>query len=160
MWQKLIETLDQLGEVYNDLAELGEKKREALVSVDMKKLSEILDAEKLITAKIQTLEQNRIELFKDLSKSNINLSESPTAENFYRSAPSHLEEKLLALHERLVKNVQRALKIRDDNQVLAQVSLDIAQMKLNKISGAMVEPNYSGKGSDIVTHQKNFDFMA
>ena len=45
MWQKLIETLDKLGEVYDNLATLGEKKRTALVAVDMKLLSDILDVE-------------------------------------------------------------------------------------------------------------------
>ena len=161
MWQDLIDTLDKLGEVYDDLAKLGEKKRSALINVDMKGLSDILDAEQSFTTKIQNLEQKRIELFKDLSKSNINLSESTTAKDLYRSAPSLVaEENLIRLHERLVKNVQRTLKLRDDNQVLAQCALDSAQMKLNKLGGAMVEPTYSGKGAGVVTHQQNFDFKA
>ena len=127
----------------------------------MKKLSDLLEEEKILINKVHKLEQNRIELFMNLSKSNANLNESPSAKNFYRSAPSRVvEEKLFALHKRLVKNVQRALKLRDDNQVLAQVALDAAQTTLNKIGGATVEPTYSGKGAGIVTHQKNFDFMA
>lgn len=159
MWQDLIDTLDKLGGVYDDLAKLGERKHAALVSVDMQKLSAILDEEKLFTTRIQELEQNRIELFNDLSK-NINLNESKTANAFYLSAPLSAQEKLFNSHERLIKNVQRALKIRDDNQVLAQVALDATQVRLNKLGGASVEPTYSGKGSDIVTHKKNFDFMA
>ena len=159
MWQKLIDTLDALGTVYDDLIKLGEEKRRALVNVDMQKLSALLDEEKLLTGKIQTLEQNRIELFKELS--NQNKTESTAAKDFYRSAPSRVvEEKLNRLHERLVKNIQHALKLRDDNQVLAQCGLDAAQAKLNKIGGATFEPTYSGKGAGIVTHQKNFDFMA
>ena len=68
MWQKLIETLDKLGEVYDNLATLGEKKRTALVAVDMKLLSDILDVEQLMAAKIQKLEQKRLELLKNLSE--------------------------------------------------------------------------------------------
>ncbi len=159
MWQNLIDTLDKLGEVYDNLAVLGEKKRAALINVDMKNLSEILDEEKSRLTEIQKLERQRVELFKDLSKSDS--SEPLSAEDFYRLAPSHVvEEKLFKLHKRLVENVQRALKIRDDNQVLAQCASDIAQMKLNKIGGAKVEPTYSGNGAGVVTHQKNFDFMA
>ena len=159
MWQNLIDTLDKLGTVYDDLIKLGEKKRSALVNVDMQKLAELLDEEKILVTKIQTLEQNRIKLFKDLS--NPNKTESTTAKDFYRSAPSRVvEEKLNRLHERLVKNVQHALKLRDDNQIFAQCALDAAQSKLNKIGGATVEPTYSGKGAGIVTHQKNFDFIA
>ena len=42
MWQDLIETLDKLGEVYDNLTALGERKRNALVVIDMKGLSNIL----------------------------------------------------------------------------------------------------------------------
>ncbi len=154
MWQNLIDTLDKLGGAYDELAKLGEQKRAALVNVDMKRLSALLDQEKHFAIKIQELEQNRVVLLKNLSPSNIN------AEELYKAAPQPAQEKLFELHKRLVENVQRALQQRDDNQVLAQCALDAAQMQLNKIGGATVEPTYSGKGSDIVTHQKNFDFMA
>ena len=152
MWQALIDTLDKLGATYDDLATLGEKKYAALVNVDMKNFSALLDEEKAIITKINKLEQNRLELLKDSPKI--------SAEDFYKSAPAPIAEELFKLHGRLVENVQRALKLRDDNQVLAQCALDSAQMKLNKIGGATIEPTYSGKGADVVTHQKNFDFMA
>lgn len=154
MWQNLIDTLDKLGGVYDELAKLGEQKRAALVNVDMKRLSALLDQEKHFAIKIQELEQNRLVLLKNLSPSDIN------AKELYKTAPQPAQEKLFELHERLVENVQRALQLRDDNQVLAQCALDAAQMQLNKLGGAMVEPTYSGKGSDIITHKKNFDFMA
>ena len=154
MWQNLIDTLDKLGGVYDELAKLGEQKRAALVNVDMKRLSALLDQEKHFAIKIQELEQNRLVLLKNLSSSDIN------AKELYKTAPQPAQAKLFELHERLAENVQRALKLRDDNQVLAQCALAAAQMQLNKIGGATVEPTYSGKGSDIVTHRKNFDFMA
>lgn len=161
MWQNLIETLDKLGEAYDNLAALGEKKRSALVVVDMKALSDLLDVEQLATAKIQKLEQKRVEILKGLSKSNTTVTETTKAKDFYRSAPSRdVEATLIKLHDKLSKNVDRALKIRDTNRVLAQCALDAVQGQLNKLSGAMVEPTYSGKGSDIVTHQKKFDFKA
>ena len=78
MWQNLIETLDKLGENYDKLATLGEKKRNALVGIDMQGLSNLLDEEQLITAKIQKLEQKRVELLKNLSQSN--RSEEHTSE--------------------------------------------------------------------------------
>ena len=160
MWQNLIETLDKLGESYDKLATLGEKKRTALVGIDMKTLSNLLDEEQLVTAKIQKLEQKRVELLRNLSKADKTLTESTRAKDFYRTAPTLAAEKLLQLHERLSKNVERALTIRNNNQVLAQCALDAVQGRLNKLSGATVEPTYSGKGAGIVTHQKNFDFKA
>lgn len=161
MWQNLIDTLDKLGEVYDGLANLGERKRSALVGVDMAGLSKTLDEEQLLTAKIQKLEQRRVELLKDLSKSNTTVTEATRAKDFYRSAPTRaLQERLIQLHERLSANVDRAVKIRDNNRVLAQCALDAVQGQLNKLSGAQVEPTYSGRGSDVVSHQKKFDFKA
>jgi len=161
MWQNLIETLDQLGEVYDNLATLGEKKRTALVAIDMKNLSDILDAEQLLTAKIQKLEQRRVEILKDLSKADKMLDAATSAKDFYRKAPSlAVEKKLLQLHERLSKSVDKSLTLRNNNQVLAQCALDAVQGQLNRLSNATIEPTYSGKGAGIVTHQKNFDFKA
>lgn len=161
MWEKLTDTLDKLGGVYDSLANLGERKRSALVGIDMTGLSKILDEEQLLAAKIQKLEQKRVELLKDLSQSNKSVNETMRAEDFYRLAPSpEITGNLIRLHERLTQNVKRTLKIRDNNRVLAQCALDAVQGRLNKLSGAAVQPTYSGRGSDIVTHQKKFDFKA
>ncbi|MBE8954553.1 MAG: flagellar protein FlgN [Quinella sp. 2Q5] len=161
MWEDLTNTLDKLGEVYDKLANLGERKRNALVGIDMTGLSNILDEEQLLTAKLQKLEQRRVEILNGLSKSNKTVTESTRAEEFYRAAPSpEMTKRLLELHERLNRNVARTLQIRDNNRVLAQCALDAVRNQLNKLSGAAVEPTYSGKGGDIVTHQKKFDLKA
>lgn len=161
MWQELIDTLDKLGEVYDGLAKLGERKRNALVGIDMRGLSNILDEEQLLTARIQKLEKRRVELLKGLSESNKAVNTDTKATDFYKLAPSQeVASKLLQSHERLSKNVERAVAIRDNNKVLAQCALDAVQGQLNKIGNATVEPTYSGKGAGIVSHQKNFDFKA
>lgn len=161
MWQELIDTLDKLGEVYDGLAKLGERKRNALVGIDMRGLSNILDEEQLLTARIQKLEKRRVELLKGLSESNKAVTAQTKAIDFYKLAPSQeVASKLLQSHERLSKNVERAVAIRDNNKVLAQCALDAVQGQLNKIGNATVEPTYSGKGAGIVSHQKNFDFKA
>lgn len=161
MWQDLIDILDKLGAIYEKVAMLGERKRNALVGIDMQGLSAILDEEQLIIAKIQKLEKHRVELLRDLSKSNKAVKENIKATEFYRLAPTpELQNKLLQVHERLSKNVDRAITIRDNNKILAQCALDAVQGQLNKLGGATVEPTYSGKGAGIVTHKKNFDFKA
>ena len=158
MWQKLIDTLDKLGGVYDGLAKLGERKHSALVGIDMQGLSKILDEEQLLTAKLHKLEQRRVELLKGLSQSNT-VSESTRAEDFYRSAPPAMSKQLIAAHERLSQNVARAIKLRDNNRVLAQCALDAVQSQLNMLSGATVDPTYSGKGSGV-SHKKKYDFKA
>ena len=42
------------------------------------------------------------------------------------------------------------------DEIIKILALDAVQRQLNKLSGAAVEPTYSG----IVTHQKKFDFKA
>lgn len=161
MWQDLIDILDKLGAIYEKVAILGERKRNALVGIDMQGLSAILDEEQLIIAKIQKLEKQRVELLRDLSKSNKDVKEDTKATEFYRLAPTpEVQSQLLQAHERLSKNVDRAITIRDNNKILAQCALDAVQGQLNKLGGATVEPTYSGKGAGIVTHKKNFDFKA
>ena len=161
MWQNLIETLDKLGEVYDKLVTLGEKKRSALVGIDMNALAKVLDEEQLLAAKIQKLEKKRGELLKNLSKADITVNEATKAKDFYRSAPSlAIEKRLIQLHERLGRNVDRALTIRDNNQILAQCALDAVQAQLNKIGGATIQPTYGNKGGNVVTNKKNFDFKA
>jgi hypothetical protein len=160
MWQQLIEILDKLCKVYDDLANLGEKKRDALVVVDMDGLSKLLDQEQIITSKIQKLENQRCEIFLDFAKNNSAVNSELNAEEFYKTAPTpYLIKKLMELHKQLTVNVERTLKIRETNLILAQTALDTVTFKLNRLGGAFVEPTYGTKGN-IVTHQKKFDYNA
>lgn len=160
MWQDLIEVLDKICDVYDKLANLGERKRVALVAVNIEGLSKILDEEQLIAAKIQKLEQQRGEILKNLSKNNSAVNSNTKAEDFYKTAPTPIiTQKLLGLHKKLSQNVERTLKIRDNNQILAQSALDVVKYNLNRLSGAFVEPTYGNKGA-IVTHQKKLDYKA
>ena len=160
MWQKLIEVLKNLSTVYDELAKLGEKKRDTLVAVDMDGLSKILDHEQLLAAKIQKLEQQRGSILLELSKNNPTINSNIKAEDFYQTAPTpFVRKQLLAVHKQLTENVERTLKIRDNNQILAQSALNAVKFQLNRLSGAFIEPTYGTKGA-IVTHQKKFDYEA
>lgn len=160
MWQKLIEVLKNLSTVYDELAKLGEKKRDILVAVDMDGLAKILDHEQLIAAKIQNLEKQRGSILLELSKNNPAINSNVKAEDFYQTAPTpFVRKQLLAVHKQLTENVERTLKIRDNNQILAQSALNAVNFQLNRLSGAFIEPIYGTKGP-IVTHQKKFDYEA
>lgn len=160
MWQQLIKVLNKICTVYDGLAKLGEKKRDALVAVDMDALSKILDQEQIIAAKIQKLEQQRGAILLEISANNPKINSNIKAEDFYKTAPTpYLTKKLMEIHSELTQNVERTLKIRENNQILAQTALDAVTFKLNQLSGAFVEPTYGNKGS-IVTHQKKFDYHA
>ena len=161
MWQKLIDLLGKLCVVYDNVYKLGERKRDALVGINMDGLSKILDEEQLLASKIQNLEKQRGEIMKELAKSDGTITTQTKAEDFYKNAPTlSVEKRLIELHKTLSKNVDKALKIRDNNQILAQGALDAVQIQLNKLSGATVEQTYGSTGGDVVTHQKKFDFQA
>ena len=159
MWQDLIEVLGKICAVYDDLAKIGERKRDALVSVDMKGLSKILDVEQLAAAKIQRLEKKRGSILVELSKK-ISVNENTKAEELYRKAPVSMRLKLTTLHGNLTKSVERAITLRDNNQILAQSALNAVKFHLNKLGGATINPTYGAKGSEGVTHEKKFDFKA
>ena len=152
--------MDVLGKicvVYDDLKKIEERKRDALVGIDMDGLSKILDEENLAASKIQKLEQKRGSILKELAKT---YPPTSKAEDFYRNAPTlAIEKRLISLHKTLSKNVDSAVKLRDNNQILAQSALDAVQYHLNRLSGASVDPTY-GKSGNSVTHQKKFDFNA
>ena len=161
MWTKLIDVLGKICVVYDNLAKIGERKRDALVTIDMEGLAKILDEEQLAAAKIQRLEKERGAILSELSKTIPAINGSTKAEDFYKNAPSlAMEKRLISLHKTLTKNVNRAVKIRDNNQILAQGALDAVNYHLNRLSNAAVETTYGNKGGEIVTRQKNFDFKA
>lgn len=159
MWQNLMDTLDKICAVYDKLAEIEERKHKALVVIDMESLAKILDEEQLAASKIQNLERKRGKIYQELAK-NIRVSEGMKAEDFYKNAPSlALEKRLLRLHKQLSKSVDNAVKLRDNNQILAQSALNAVQYHLNRLTGAAVNQNYSATGANI-THQKKFDYKA
>ena len=161
MWTKLIDVLGKICVVYDNLAKIGERKRDALVTIDMEGLAKVLDEEQLAAAKIQRLEKERGAILSELSKTIPAVNDSTKAEDFYKNAPSlAMEKRLISLHKTLTKNVNRAVKIRDNNQILAQGALDAVNYHLNRLSNAAVETTYGNKGGEIVTRQKNFEFKA
>ena len=161
MWTKLVDVLGKICVVYDNLSKIGERKRDALISIDMEGLAKILDEEQLAAAKIQRLEKERGNILQELAKNNPSINDSTKAEDFYKNAPSlSMEKRLISLHKSLSKAVERTVKIRDNNQILAQGALDAVQYHLNKLSNATVEQTYGSKGGEIVSRQKNFDFKA
>lgn len=160
MWQDLIDVLGKICTVYDDLAKIGERKRDALVKVDMEGLAKILDEEQLTAAKIQKLEKKRGSILQELSKNFKNVNAETKATEFYKNAPITIRSKLRNLHVTLSKNVERAVTLRDNNQVLAQSALNAVKYHLNRLGGATVNPTYGNTGGNAVMHDKKFDFKA
>lgn len=160
MWEELIDVLGKLSSAYDGLTKIGERKRDALIAIDMKGLAKILDEEQLAAAKIEKLERQRGAVLRKLTE-NIPPDELTKAADLYKRAPTKdIENRLTELHKALVKNVDNALKLRNHTQILAQGALDAVKYHLNRLSGAAVQPTYGSRGGDIVTHRKKLDYQA
>lgn len=161
LWQNLLDVLGKINLAYDSAIELGKRKHDALVSVNMEELSKILDEEQLLTSKIQKLERQRGETLNNISKVEPTINSESKSEEIFKLAPTKaVEDRLKLLHKNLSKKVEQTIHLRDDNQFLAQSALNAVKYHLNKIGGATVEPTYGSKGNDLVTHKKKFDFKA
>ena len=70
-----------------------------------------------------------------------------------------MREVLQKLYTMLQATVQEAQEISENNAILIRAAMNAAAFHLNRISGAAVEPAY-GKGGEVVSHRKNFDYNA
>ena len=97
----------------------------------------------------------------ELAKHSGLVGENTKALDFYKAAPSRaVEDRLIRLHKTLSKNVDRALTLRENNNILARGALDAVSKKLNQLAGTSQDPGY-GKGGDVgFSNKKAFDFKA
>ena len=70
MWQDFANILNDLNKAYKALIELGKKKRNALVMVDMKTVENLLPQEEKLTAEIARLEKNRQNILLKMAATN------------------------------------------------------------------------------------------
>ena len=161
MWNELTDVFRKLNATYEAAVKLGERKHGALVMVDMESLSKILDEEQILIAKIQRLERQRGGILTKMAKQDPSITAETKMEEFIQSAPNFaIERELRDLHKALSASVAETIRLRDNNQILAQGALDAVKYHLNRLSGAAVEPTYSNKGGNMISHRKNFNYKA
>ena len=161
LWQDLTEVFIKLNGAYESAIAIGKRKHAALVMIDMKDLSRIIDEEQLLISKIQRLEKQRGKILSQMAQSEPSITSETKMEEFITLAPTRaLEEQLRTLHRQLSANVAETIRLRDNNQILAQGALDAVNFHLNRLGGATVDQTYSNKGGTGVTYRKNFNFKA
>ena len=160
MWQDFANILNDLNKAYKALIELGKKKRNALVMVDMKTVESLLPEEEKITANIARLEKNRQNILLKMAATNEKLGPESKMEDILSFAPAgKMREVLQKLYVMLQATVKEAQELSEGNALLIRAAMNAAAFHLNRIGGAAVEPAY-GKGGEVVTHRKNFDYKA
>ena len=160
MWQDFANTLNELNKAYKALIELGKKKRNALVMVDMKTVENLLPQEEKLTAEIARLEKNRQNILLKMAATNEKLGQESKMEDILSFAPAgKMREVLQKLYVMLQATVKEAQELSEGNSLLIRAAMEAAAFHLNRIGGATVEPAY-GRGGEVVTHRKNFDYNA
>ena len=160
MWQDFANTLNELNKAYKALIELGKKKRNALVMVDMKTVETLLPQEEKLTAEIARLEKNRQNILLKMAATNEKLGPESKMEDILSFAPAgKMREVLQKLYVMLQATVKEAQELSEGNSLLIRAAMEAAAFHLNRIGGATVEPAY-GRGGEVVTHRKNFDYNA
>ena len=160
MWQEFATTLNDLNKTYQALIELGKKKRNALVMVDMKTVENLLPDEEKLTREIAQLEKTRQGILLKLAATCEKLGPESKMDDILNLAPAgKTREVLQKLYKMLQATVQEAQELSEGNALLIRAAMDAAAFHLNRIGGATVEPAY-GKGGEVVSHRKNFDYNA
>ena len=160
MWQDFANTLNELNKAYKALIELGKKKRNALVMVDMKTVENLLPQEEKLTAEIARLEKNRQSILLKMAATSEKLGPESKMEDILSFAPAgKMREVLQKLYVMLQATVKEAQELSEGNALLIRAAMEAAAFHLNRIGGATVEPAY-GRGGEVVTHRKNLDFNA
>ncbi len=161
MWKELVDVLGGIYLVYQDMLNLGGRKKTALIGVDMKTLEKLLEEEKTLAHRVQELEKKRGEILQKLMEENRDIRPDSKLVDMYVFAPSRpIENRLKELHKKLDDCIQKVQKLNSDNMVLTQGALQAVSFHLNRLGGASVDPTYGNTGKDMVSHEKKFDFKA
>ena len=160
MWQELAATLNELNKIYQQMLEIGKRKRTVLVSLDMKALEGIIKEEEPLIRRINALEQDRQKVLIHLAVGNRNITKDTQMSEVLNLAPNELQPVLRQLYQSLTVNTGAVTELRDGNNILIRAAMNAAAYHLNRIGGAKVEPAYGQGGGEVISHRKNFDFDA
>ena len=160
MWQELVKVLGKLAEAYERLVAIARQKQAALVAVDMTRLEQLLGEEKGLIDEIEHLEFGRQQILMQLAKAVPALSSAATMEEVGEQSPPDIRPWLARLHRQLDEAVSKAKEAGKANEFLIQSALSAVRYHLNRLGNSVVEPAYGGKGQEVVSQHKNFDFQA
>lgn len=160
MWQEFANTLNDLNKTYTALIEIAKKKRNALVLIDMKTVEALLAEEEMLTADIARLEKQRQSILIKLAAVSDKMGPDSKMQDIIGLVPAgKLRDVIQKLYSMLQATVQEAKELSEGNAFLIRAAMNAAAFHLNRIGGAHVEPAY-GKGGEVVSHRKNFEYNA
>lgn len=161
MWHELADVLDKINTLYGHLLDCSSRKHKALVSVDFKTLEKVLEEEQRLTKAIEVLEGQRKQVFKERAASRGDIDENTRMEQLFGLVQDGaMKDRLKNLHTALNTVIRKVQDSEAANRILVNGALSAVNFKLNQLGGSRVEPAYGGKGQEVVSHDRTFDFKA
>lgn len=144
----LIETLNNEKTEYDKLLELSNSKTSAIVSGNVDKLQEILVKEQKIIENLDSIENVRQNIVKDIC----NVLHLDYKEIKVEQIVQLLEKKaaehdaLQAAQLGLRRTIDQLVKVNDNNRLLLRESMDMIEFELNLAKNSMVAPQTGNYG--------------
>lgn len=158
MWQNLIDIIQTLVEIYAQLFVLNEKKRKAVLDIDMHTLEGLIKEEQAIINSIITAEQTRKNILKTMAVNNSPINEHSNVKNLLHFCPQEYKDSFLKVNNDLSASVQKVSSISEANKLLMQGALTAVNMNINSLAGIKADPGYGKNGTqNFSPHEKNFE---
>ncbi|WP_307222752.1 flagellar export chaperone FlgN [Pectinatus haikarae] len=159
MWNSLIDILLKLTKIYDELFLLNEKKRSAVLDIDMHILDMIVDEEQKLTDIIMKVEKERQDILKKMAAKNALVNKLSNSKTLTMVCPTEYKEKFLTANEKLSNAVKRTADINETNRLLLRGALTAVNININALVQMKAEPNYKENGNQqFFPQNKNLDF--
>lgn len=146
----LLEVIESEDLNYQKLIQLALSKKEAVISADIKALSEVTDKEQEITSQLNNLENKRKSILTDMSEV---LHQNKETFNIQRmidllAKQPKEQQKLIELRDRLRETLQEMARVNDQNRYLIQEAMEMVDFDLTLFKSLRQAPetaNYNNK---------------
>ena len=160
MWKKLENVIQKLKAEYTELLTVSQKKRQILIAVDLKALDAISQQEEIIIGRIHAAEDERQKVLREISEMEPRIKEDTKMAELWTYSPAEMVDSLKKAHEELTQIVGQVQETGENNKLLITGALSAVNYRLNQLGGSAVEPTYGGRGQEVVSHVKQYDFEA
>lgn len=164
--ENLINILEQESVEYETLLGLSMKKTPVIVSGDLQALQQITDEEQVVANKITNLDNQRVEIMKDIANvtnKDVNTLKLVNLIQMLESRPSE-SSKLAEVHDKLKTVVSNMKRVNEQNGELIRQSLELVAFDMNLLQAMKAAPetaNYNrgaySAGDVIGTDRGGFD---
>lgn len=157
---ELVNTIEKQNKIYEELIEIGLKKKLIIVENNIEKLQELLSIENELVGKSTKLDKKREKIFKDIAFV-LNKPLPLTLSQIIELIKGQPEAGILSSHREVsLERLEKLKKINDQNRDLISVSLDQIDFSMNYIRGSVSKTPYyyDSAGNEInVDDKKLFD---